>query len=142
MKINIVLIKTFPNLPTLYLIISMNFNKFQCRISTFDAILFTPRLYKIGVFYTSGKSHALINVWIMSYLKCWNWRRILKFSLNFESLFSLSFQLKKKLQPNFAFLGEFKQLRCLNSKEIKLQSSIGVICTSFRTDFFRLKIKK
>ena len=34
------------------------FNEFQCRISNFDGILFTPRLYKIGEFLHSGKSHA------------------------------------------------------------------------------------
>ena len=33
------------------------------------------------------------------------------------------------MQPNFAFLGHLQAiLRCLNSKEIKLLSSIRVIC--------------
>ena len=35
-----------------------NYNKFQCRFSNFDEILFTPRLYKIAraiIFYTPGK---------------------------------------------------------------------------------------
>ena len=72
----------------------------------------------------------------MSYSKCWNWHRILKFLTNFESLFSLNFQLKKNLQQNFKIWDTFKLLRCLNSKEIKLQSWIRVICTSFRYDFF------
>ena len=79
---------------------------------------------------------------IMSYSMCWNWRWILKFSSNFESLFSFNFQLKKKLRLNFAFWGTFKLLRCINSKKIKLQSSITVICTSFRSDFFQRKIKR
>ena len=67
----------------------------------------------------------------MSYSKCWNWSWILKLLLNFESFFSFHF-----LQPNFVFWGNFKLLRCLNSKEIKLQSAIRVICTSFRSGFF------
>ena len=33
-------------------------------------------------------------------------------------------------------------LRCLNSKEIKLQSSINVICITFDLIFFQLKIKR
>ena len=35
------------------------FNKSQSRIFNFDEILFTPRLYKVGVFLTPGRSHAL-----------------------------------------------------------------------------------
>ena len=73
----------------------------------------------------------------MSYSNCFfvvYW--IFCWILNFESLFSFDFQLKKKLPPNVAFCGTFKLLRCLNSKEIKLQSWIRVICTSFRYDFF------
>ena len=54
MKIYIDLIKTFH---------FYKFNEFQCRISKFDEILFTPRLYNIGVtlhhIYTLGKIHAL-----------------------------------------------------------------------------------
>ena len=42
------------------------------------------------------------------------------------------FSWKKKLLPNFAFWGIFKLFRCLHSLEIKLQSSIRVICTSFK----------
>ena len=61
---------------------------------------------------------------------------VLKLSSNLECLFSFNFQLKKKLRSNFAFWDTFKLLRCLNSKEIKLQSSIRVIFTSFRSDFF------
>jgi len=55
----------------------------------------------------------------------WNFCRILNLCFLFK------FQLKKNLQPNLAFLGTFKLLRCLNSKEIKLQSSIRVICNFF-----------
>ena len=57
----------------------------------------------------------------MSYRKCWNCRRT--WNLCFLLIFSW-----KKLRPNFAFWDTFKLLRCLNSKEIKLQSSIRVIC--------------
>ena len=53
MKINIDLIKKFLNL------LNFLFYKFQCRVSNFDEILFTPRLCKIGVFLHPGKSHAL-----------------------------------------------------------------------------------
>ena len=42
---------------------------------------------------------------------------------------------------NFAFWGTFKLLRCINTKEIKLQSSIKGILTSFRSDFFSWKLK-
>ena len=41
MKINIDLIKTFPNLLTLY--VSYKFNEFRCRISNFEDILFLKR---------------------------------------------------------------------------------------------------
>ena len=48
------------------------------------------------------------NARIMSYSKCWNWRWILKFTSNFEPLFSFNLQLKKKLRPNFAFCVTFR----------------------------------
>ena len=44
------------------------------------------------------------NAWIMSYSKCWNWRRILKLESNLETLFSFNFQLKKTATI-FCFLG-------------------------------------
>ena len=44
------------------------------------------------------------------------------------------------LKPNFAFWDILMLLRCLNSKEIKLQSSITLICIIFDL-FFQLKIK-
>ena len=34
-------------------------NEFQCRISNFDDVLFTSRLYKVDVFLLPWKSHAL-----------------------------------------------------------------------------------
>ena len=60
----------------------------------------------------------------MSYSECWNC--YLTWNLCFLLIFSW-----KKLRPNFAFWNTFKLLRCLNSKEMKLQSSIKVICTLF-----------
>ena len=69
------------------------------------------------------------NVLFMSYSTCWNCRQT--WNLCFLLIFSW-----KKLGLNFAFWDTFKLLKCLNSKEIKLQSSIRVICTSFRSDFF------
>ena len=42
----------------------------------------------------------------------------------------------------FHFEAPSKLLRCLNSKEIQLHSSLRVICISFRSDFFQLNIKK
>jgi hypothetical protein len=64
--------------------------------------------------------------------------------LTFESMFSFNFHLKKKLRLNFAFWDTFNSMKVLhaikmpfkNSKEIRPQSSIRVICTSFRSDFF------
>ena len=50
------------------------------------------------------------------------------------------FSAEKKLQPNFAFWDTFNLLRCLNSKEIKLQSSIRVICILFDLISVQLKI--
>ena len=69
-----------------------------------------------------------INVRFISYSKCWKCRRTWNFC------FLLIFSWKKP-GPNFAFSDTFKLLRCLKSKQIKLQSSIKVICTSFRPDF-------
>ena len=43
---------------------------------------------------------------------------------------------------NFAFWDTFMLLRCLNSKEIKLQSSIRVICIIFDLIFFSWKLKR
>ena len=65
---------------------------------------------------------------------------VLKLPLNLESLFSFNFQLKKKLRPNFAFWDTFKLLRCLNSKEINLQSSIRVTCILLDLISVQLKI--
>ena len=67
---------------------------------------------------------------IMSYLKCWNWRRIL--NIWFLLIFSWI-----KSSTEFCILGQHQArlLRCLDSKEIKLQSSIWGICTSFRSVF-------
>ena len=67
-------------------------------------------------------------------MKCPNWCRT--WSICFLLIFSW-----KMLQPNFAFWDIFMLLRCLNSKEIKLQSSIRVICIIFDLIFFQLKIK-
>ena len=53
-------------------------------------------------------------VQFMSYSKCWNCRR----TWNICFLLIISW---KMLQPNFAFWDTFMLLRCLNSKEIKLQ---------------------
>ena len=39
--------------------LSYKFNEFQCRISNFDDIGFTPRSYKKFVFIHPWKSHAL-----------------------------------------------------------------------------------
>ena len=62
---------------------------------------------------------------------CWTW------NICFLLIFSW-----KMLQPNFAFWDIFVLLTCLNSKEIKLQSSIRVICIIFDLIFFQLKIKR
>ena len=67
--------------------------------------------------------------------KCPNWCRT--WNICFLLIFSW-----KMLQPNFAFWDIFMLLRCLNSKEIKLQSSINVICIIFDLIFFQLKIKR
>ena len=48
----------------------------------------------------------------------------------------------KKWDQIFHFVAPSSYLRCLNSKEIKVQCSIRVIGTSFRSDFFQLKIRK
>ena len=69
----------------------------------------------------------------MSYvLKCWNW--------NFRRIsnlyFLLNFQLKKKTVKEFCILWHLQAIRCLNSKEIMLKSSIRVTCTFYRSDFF------
>ena len=74
-------------------------------------------------------------VWFMSYSKCWNCRR----TLNICFLLISSW---KMLEPNIAFWGTFMLLRCLNSKEIKLQSSIRVICIIFDLIFFSWKLKR
>ena len=66
--------------------------------------------------------------------KCPNWCRT--WNICFLLIFSW-----KVLQPNFAFWDIFMLLKCLNSKEIKLQSSIRVICIIFNLIFFQLKIK-
>ena len=66
--------------------------------------------------------------------KCPNWCRT--WNICFLLIFSW-----KMLQPNFAFWDIFMLLRCLNSKEIKLQNSIRVICIIFDLIFFQLKIK-
>ena len=57
-KIYIDLTKTFTNLMTFYFINSIIF---QCRISSYDEILLTPRIYKIiGCFFKTWEiSHAL-----------------------------------------------------------------------------------
>jgi hypothetical protein len=67
-------------------------------------------------------------------MKCPNWCRT--WNIFFLLIFSW-----KLLQPNFAFWDIFLLLRCLNSKEIKLQNSIRVICIIFDLIFFQLKIK-
>ena len=73
---------------------------------------------------------------------------VLKMGSNIEIFLKLwifvliQFSPEEKLWPKFTVWGVFKPLRCLNTKEIKLQISIGMICTSFRSCFFQLKIKK
>ena len=67
-------------------------------------------------------------------MKCPNWCRT--WNICFLLIFSW-----KMLQPNFAFWDIFMLLRCLNSKEIKLQSSIRVICIIFDLIFFSWKLK-
>ena len=67
-------------------------------------------------------------------MKCPNWCRT--WNICFLLIFSW-----KMLKPNFAFWDIFLQLRCLNSKGIKLQRSIRVICIIFDLIFFQLKIK-
>jgi hypothetical protein len=52
---------------------------------------------------------------------------------NLEYLFSFNFQLKN---AETKFWDIFLQLRCLNSKGIKLQRSIRVICIIFDLIFF------
>ena len=66
--------------------------------------------------------------------KCPNWCHT--WNICFDLIFSW-----KMLKPNFAFWDIFLQLRCLNSKGIKLQRSIRVICIIFDLIFFQLKIK-
>ena len=56
MKISIDLIKPF--LKSIEFV-CYKLNEFQCRISNFDDVLFTLRLYKIDVFLLPWKSHAL-----------------------------------------------------------------------------------
>ena len=68
-------------------------------------------------------------------MKCPNWCRT--WNICFLLIFSW-----KMLQPNFAFWDIFMLLRCLNSKEIKLQSSIRVICIIFDLIFFSWKLKR
>ena len=68
-------------------------------------------------------------------VKYWNFCRIL--NLCFLSIFSW-----EQNSIKFCIWCTFKLLRCHNSKEIKLQSSIRVMCTSFKSDFSQLKIKK
>ena len=79
------------------------------------------------------KKIELTYVWFMSYSTCWNCCRT--WNLCFLFIFSW-----KKLQLNFAFWDTFKLLRCLNSKEIKLQSSIRVICILLDLISVQLKI--
>ena len=67
-------------------------------------------------------------------MKCPNWCRTR--NICFLLIFSW-----KMLKPNFAFWDIFLQLRLLNSKGIKLQRSIRVICIIFDLIFFQLKIK-
>ena len=67
-------------------------------------------------------------------MKCPNWCRT--WNICFLLIFSW-----KMLQPNFAFWDIFMLLTCLNSKEIKLQSSIRVICIIFDLIFFSWKLK-
>ena len=66
--------------------------------------------------------------------KCPNWCRT--WNICFHLIFSW-----KMLKPNFAFWDILMLLRCLNSKEIKLQSSIRVICIIFDLIFFSWKLK-
>ena len=66
--------------------------------------------------------------------KCPNWYRT--WNICFLLIFSWTM-----LQPNFAFRDIFMLLKCLNSKEIKLQSSIWVICIIFDLFFFSWKLK-
>ena len=66
--------------------------------------------------------------------KCWNCR----WTWNLCFLLILSW---KKLRSNFVFWDTFKLLSCLNSNEIKLQSSIRVICIFFDLISVQLKIK-
>ena len=69
-------------------------NRFCCCWKSICKEIKTYILYPRYVnteFLNYGISYFTINAWIMSYSKCWNCCRILKFSLNFESLFSFNF---------------------------------------------------
>ena len=66
--------------------------------------------------------------------------KVSKLVPNLEYLFSFNFQLKNAA-TKFCSLGHLLLLRCLNSKEIKLQSSIRVICIIFVLIFFSWKLK-
>ena len=94
----------------------------------------TPLYFQLVCYFVIGWNGSR-NVWFMSYSKCWNCCRT--WIICFLLIFSW-----KMLQPNFAFWDTFMLLKCLNSKEIKLQSSIRVICIMFDLIFFQLKIKK
>ena len=61
--------------------------------------------------------------------KCPNWCRT--WNICFHLIFSW-----KMLKPNFAFWDILMLLRCLNSKEIKLQSSIRVICSWAKPEIY------
>ena len=52
------------------------------------------------------------------------------------------FSAEKKVRPNCAFWDTCKLLRCLNSKEIKLQNSIRGICILLDLVSVQLKIQK
>ena len=93
-------------------------------------IIFFPRRTKKIFFLTLMRNSCHIR----HLMKCPNWCRT--WNICFLLIFSW-----KMLQPNFAFWDILLLLRCLNSKGIKLQRSIRVICIIFDLIFFQLKIK-
>ena len=94
------------------------------------------RWYKLVVYTGSFFTYWSWHIWSAEIgVKYWNFQPIL--SLCFLLIFSW-----KKMQPNFLFWGNLKLLKCLNSKEIKLQSSIRVICIIFDLIFFSWKLKR
>ena len=63
------------------------------------------------------------------------------FHQNLNLRFLLIFSWKRILRSNFEFWKTFKLLRCINSKEIQIQSSIRVVYTFLDLIFFSWKLK-